>query len=267
MWPILFEINGIKVKNYWVFMLLAYFLGGLVIYLLSRKETNRKELIFFILLISLGGFIGARLNYVLLNLDFYLPNPKEILLFYKGGFTSYGGIILGLITALIYLKYFLKKNNEEIKKWLDKGMLGFLFGHFIGRIGCFLNGCCYGKPSVFFLSLIFPALNDNTYRHPTQLYESFGYFLIYLFLLKKYFQKKEKTNGLTFAFGLFFHELIRFLVEFLRENSLYILKTKFLQLSAAQLVSLILMIISLFLFYIFKKTKIEKEESPQENEK
>ena len=267
MWPILFEINGFQIKSYWVFMFLAYLLGGLVIYLLSRKETERKKLIFFILIISLAGFLGARLNYILLNLNFYFSNPKEILLFYKGGFTSYGGIILGLLTAFLYLKYYLKKNIEEIKKWFDKGMLGFLFGHSIGRIGCFLNGCCYGKPSLFFFSLIFPALKDNTYRHPTQLYESFGYFLIYLVLLKKYLQKQEKTNGIIFAFGLFFHELTRFLVEFLRENSLYILKTKFLQLSAAQLVSLILMIISLFLFYIFKKTKIEKEESPQENEK
>lgn len=262
MWPILFKINNLEIKSYWVFMFLAYFLGGLIFYFLARETLKKRDLIVFILVLALSGFVGARLNYVLLNLDFYLKNPYEILLFYHGGFTSYGGFIGGLIAAFCYLKYVLKQKNEEIKKLFDQGMLAFLFGHSLGRIGCFLNGCCYGKPSASFLSVILPALKDNIFRHPTQLYESFGYFFVYLFLLKKYF-KKELNNGLFFGWGLFLHELIRFIVEFFRENKSYISYIFFgeeIKISPAQLASLILIIISLLIINLFQKSKTLKEE-------
>ncbi len=255
MLPTLLTINGFKIESYWVLMFLSYFFAGLILYFLGRKRNfPAKELISFILIVSIFGFIGARLCYILLNPNIYFSQPIKILMFWQGGFTSFGGIILGIITGLLYLKFGLKKNTEEIKKWLDIGMLAFLFGHGIGRIGCFLEGCCYGKTTASLFGVIFPSLNDGIYRHPTQLYESFGYFLTY-FLLLAQSNRKNILNGSIFGWGLFFHELVRFIVEFFRENTLYFLQLPHLTLSSAQLVDIILMVMSLIFLHYFVYSK------------
>ncbi len=258
--PILFTIFNINFKSYWVFMFLAYFLGGIIIYLLSpEKERKNKEIIKFIFVIAIFGFLGARINSIILNWSYYKNHLIDILLFYKGGFTSFGGIILGLIAGFFYLKFILKKSLKELASLFDIGMLGFLFGHFIGRIGCFLNGCCYGKPSTFFLTMIFPALEDNVYRHPTQLYEAFGYVFVY-FVLLNLFLKNKHFPGFIFSLGLIFHEIVRFIVEFYRENQLYLYRGQTFQLSTAQGVNLILIIFGL-IFYFYFQSKLGKKNS------
>ena len=104
----------------------------------------------------------------------------------------------------------------------------------------------------------FPFKKNDIYRHPTQLYESFGYFLTY-FLLLAQSNRKNILNGSIFGWGLFFHELVRFIVEFFRENTLYFLQLPHLTLSSAQLVDIILMVMSLIFlhYFVYNKIKIE----------
>lgn len=260
MYPILFEIGNVNIKSYWVFTFLAYFLGGVLIYLLSlsKKEFKKQEIILFIFIIAFFGFMGARINSIFLNWPYYKNHLIDILLFYKGGFTSFGGIILGLLSGFWYLKFVLKKNLKELLDFFDIGMLGFLFGHSIGRIGCFLNGCCYGIPSTFFTTVIFPALKDNVFRHPTQIYESFGYLLSYLILLK--YLKRKPFSGFIFSLGLILHEGVRFIVEFYRENTLFLYKNISFKLSLAQGINLVLIILGLICYFYFQ-SKLGKKNS------
>ena len=95
----------------------------------------------FAFVILVGGILGGRLFYSILNFDFFLDNPQEIFMLWHGGLVWYGGFFGGLISASVYLK--LKK--KPFFKTADMVVPFVALGHAIGRIGCFLNGCCYGR--------------------------------------------------------------------------------------------------------------------------
>ena len=88
-----------------------------------------------------------------------------------------------------------------------------MIGYSIGRIGCFLNGCCYGLPTNLGMGVKFPSLALK--RYPTQLFTSFGAFIIFLILLKV--DSRKKFYGKTFCWTLILYGVLTFFVEFLRD--------------------------------------------------
>ena len=155
----------------------------------------------------------------------------------------------------------LKNNREKIGKWLDVIIFGMLLGHSIGRIGCFLNGCCYGIITNVPWAIKNLSLEDNLLRHPTQLYEAFSYLLIFV-LLYFYFKEIKLKNGSLFFIGTALHSLARFIIEYFRFNTDFIYQGKisYLTLTYAQLTALIIIMISfLILFKInYRKQKKDK---------
>ena len=141
----------------------------------------------------------------------------------------------------------LKKNKKETGKWLDIIIFGVLAGHSIGRIGCFLEGCCYGITTNLPWAIKNPSLRDNLLRHPIQLYESLCYLLIFL-LLYFYSKKMKLKNGSLFLIGVALHSLARFIIEYFRYNTDFIYKGEiwYTTLNYAQLTALIIITISLF---------------------
>ncbi|WP_413853985.1 prolipoprotein diacylglyceryl transferase, partial [Candidatus Ruminimicrobium bovinum] len=203
MYPELFTICGFTVYTYGICIATGFFVAMQYVVLNSKIANISKNQIydlFFYLIVF--GILGARLFYVLTEMNYFIKHPVEIIQIWKGGLVYYGGFISSLIFGIWYLY----KKHINIKKVLDTFAPAIALGHVFGRLGCFFSGCCYGKECDFFLSI------DN--RYPTQLFEAFGNLIIFILLHR--FNKSKHKNGQIFVLYLFFYSLLRFFVEFLR---------------------------------------------------
>lgn len=247
MHPEIFKIGNLTGYSYGLFMALAFCIGIFI----ARKEAKRKkiepehilDLAFFIIV---GSIIGARLYYILFyNPAIFIKTPLEIFKVWRGGLAIHGGILGGLLAGVLFCKI------RKISLWRlsDTISPSIILGQAIGRIGCFLNGCCYGIPTKFFLGIRFPkgSLPDLAYGglrvHPTQLYEAILDFISFLILWA--LRKKVKFDGELFLLYLMSYSVIRLSLSNLRGDSLYLWET---DIRVAQVVSIIIFLISLGLF-------------------
>ena len=235
------DLGFIKIYVYSICVFLGIITASFIIYKESNKNNLDKDelfdLIFYTLIL---GILGARVYYVLFNLDYYLSNPKEIIAIWNGGLAIHGGIITGLLVVLVYCK----KKNINTLKMLDIGVVGVIIAQAIGRWGNFFNGEAYGPVTTMahLKSLLIPNFIikgmyiDGAYHIPTFLYESIWCFLgfIIMILLRKY--KKLRLGTLT-GFYLIWYGIERFFVEILRTDSLMLFNIK-----VAQIVSIIFII-------------------------
>ncbi|MCX5714008.1 MAG: prolipoprotein diacylglyceryl transferase, partial [Candidatus Omnitrophica bacterium] len=154
---------------------LAFVVGQFLAARQSRKEKLSPETVFnFLFLSVIAGIAGARIFYVLENIRYYLADPVEIIMFQHGGLSWFGGLILGGFCGLLYLK----KKNMPVYQLLDLVVPFLALAQAIGRIGCLLNGCCYGKPSEW--GFYFPG--SGQILIPTQAYSSLALIVIFFVL-------------------------------------------------------------------------------------
>ncbi len=250
MHPILFKIGNFAIYSYGVVIAFSICFVSFLLLRQGRKEGLPEEaLLNIIFLIVITGLFGARLLHILVHFAYYLHYPLEIIAIRHGGMAAQGGLIFGLIAAIFFLRH---RANLPTLRVLD------LFGTYIplaqaiGRIGCFLNGCCYGKETDFFLAVKFPF--DNLPRHPTQLYYSFSNFLIFLILLVLWKKRKSLSSwakdGNIMLFYFMFYSISRYGVDFLRGN----LNPVFFFLYPTQVISFFVFLIAgaLFIFQLIR---------------
>lgn len=216
MYPLLFEFGPFKVYSYGFFVALGFIVSTYLAGLEAQKKNIHPEKILNLALgLVISGILGARLLYVLQDLKFYINYPGEILMLHRGGLSFYGGFIL----ATIFAVFFLKRQNLAIFKTFDMVCPYLSLAQAIGRIGCFLNGCCYGKPTSSVFSVYFPG--EDIARHPTQLYSSMG--LLSMFIILRIFQAKadEKSHfaGQIFLLYCLLYSFMRFFMEYLRGDN------------------------------------------------
>jgi phosphatidylglycerol:prolipoprotein diacylglycerol transferase len=145
-------------------------------------------------------------------MSYYCRRPLEILSLRNGGLAVEGAVIAALIFLQIYSK--IKKFN--LNEMLDIVALPVPLGQAIGRLGCFLNGCCYGKPTEFFWGVRFPYLSEKV--HPTQLYYLITYLALFFILGVLY--KKRLKPGIVFTSYILGFALIRYIIDILRGDLL-----------------------------------------------
>ncbi|MDD3804365.1 MAG: prolipoprotein diacylglyceryl transferase [bacterium] len=259
------HINGFVLTSYGVMQALA-FLGGLVVlYFMSKREKIDKDRLFDMAIwIIIGGVLGARVWFVIENFRYYSHDIPSVIKIWEGGMVFYGGLIGGFSAGIIYLK----RNHLDIEQVGDITVPAFALGIFIGRIGCFLNGCCYGKVShscgVSFPKdspAYFEQMSQGMIPHnattslpviPTQLIESFSCLVIFAILLLMY--NKRKFKGEIFYSFFVFYGLERFLLDYLRHYSREAMILKVFSLS--QITSLILIIAGgAMLFSSYKRNR------------
>ncbi|MBR3230392.1 MAG: prolipoprotein diacylglyceryl transferase [Bacilli bacterium] len=254
------NLGFISIHLYSICLMIAVIIG----YNLIVKESVRhgfdfeeaSNMMFYAIIF---GIIGARIYYVLFNLDYYLTSPLSVFKVWEGGLAIHGGIIAGFLTIL----YFCKKKKYNLLLVLDFIVVGLIIAQAIGRWGNFFNGEAHGPITTlsYLKSLYLPRFIikgmyiDGNYYIPTFLYESLwcllGFIIMYLVRNKKF----VKVGYIT-SFYFIWYGIERFFVESLRTDSLM-----FLNLKVAQLVSLFMIIIGIFIFvYCFKKSNIYKEE-------
>jgi phosphatidylglycerol:prolipoprotein diacylglycerol transferase len=225
--PIAFSLGPVEVAWYGVIIAV----GILVALFLASREAERlgldDELVTDIALWVVPlGFIGARLYYVLFELDYYLQNPGQIIAIWNGGLAIYGGIIGGVL-AIIWFS-----NRKNLPVWLifDIAAPSVMIAQAIGRWGNFVNQEAHGgEVSREFLEnlqlpeFIINQMNiDGTYYHPTFLYESVWNVIGFVIVL--YLRRKPNLfkRGEVALFYIAWYAFGRFFIEGMRTDSLYI---------------------------------------------
>ncbi len=191
----------------------------------------------------LGVVLGGRLGYVLFyKFDDYLAHPLAIFEVWQGGMSFHGGLIGVILMMLFFARrrgYSLLSIGDFIAPLIPLGLAA-------GRLGNFINGELWGRPTDQPWGMVFPGAGDDTPRHPSQLYEM-GLEGFVLFALVWWFARKPRPAGQVGAVFLAGYGLFRFLVEFTREPDDYLgLLTG--GLSMGQILSLPMILAGLALF-------------------
>lgn len=256
MQPILFQFGPITLRYYGLMYAIALFLGILIIKKTLKIKNIKIEnelLTDFIIYTFFAAIIGARIYYVLFNLDYYLAQPSEIIAIWHGGLAIHGGII----GAFLFGIFLATKKNLPKKELADSCSLAAILGQAIGRLGNFFNGDAFGLPTSKPWGIIFPLESPagqafpGLATHPVMFYEALGNLLAFIFLYHHY---KKSKSGTTTALYLISYSLIRFVVSFFRADSLM-----FFNFRVAQLISIFGIIIGLFLLHHFSKIEIKNK--------
>ena len=253
--PILLDLGFMEIRWYSVLILVAFTIGYLLVSSRCKKEGISSvfitDLCFYLIIFCI---LGARIYYCLFNLDYYSKNLLDIFKIWEGGLAIHGGIIAGILTIYLYTR----KKEIPILKLLDIFAPALVLGQAIGRWGNFFNMEAYGPATTLSTleNLHIPQFIidgmyiDRVYHHPTFLYESMGCLIIFIIimLLRNIIgiKKGQITSIYFISYGI-----IRFLIESLRQDSLM-----FFNLKVAQLISILMIIIGL---YLFIKPYIKKE--------
>jgi len=215
--PEIFHLGPISVRWYGFLFAMAFVAGYFIMTWVFKKEKRpQPDLEQLSVYMIFGTVIGARLGHCLFyNPTYYLSNPIEILKVWEGGLASHGAAIGILVAVYLFSK---KKKNYSFLWIIDRIVIVVaLAGTFI-RLGNLFNSEIIGKPTDVVWAFIFTSVDDLP-RHPTQLYESIAYLIIFFILIFIYYKGLEKNrSGLLFGLFLILVFTFRFFIEFLKEN-------------------------------------------------
>lgn len=230
MLPILFNSSHFTLYSYPLFMGLAWGVGYyLTKYLFDKSEEDSSRLFRLFAGVFISSWIGAKAFFLIFSSQHKIYQYLYADYFWLGGgFVFYGGLILGLSFYLLY-SLGLKKFNFEKSYLLIPGIL---FGHAIGRVGCFLTGCCYGSQC----NLPWAIMMDGEYRHPVQLYEALALFGLGYLSLRWIALKKKNLYIVTHY--VIIYSALRFVLEFFRGDE--VRGVYWFSLSTSQVISVIL---------------------------
>ncbi len=214
----------LSIRWYGVLMATAMALGLWLAYREAvRRGENAEELLKAAEFAIIGGLIGARLYYVLFNLDYYQSQPWwRTFAVWEGGLAIHGGLIAGLLTGGGYIKL----RGLPLLRFLDIVAPSLALGQAIGRWGNFFNEEAFGRPTDLPWKLFIsephrpPNLVDVQYFHPTFLYESLWDLGVFLVLVGLFRRRLQRAPGATFLAYLGLYSIGRFWVEGLRMDSL-----------------------------------------------
>lgn len=253
MLPELFRIGDFPIRSYGLLLMLGVMVA---VWMTARRAPRyglKSETALDILLWALiPGILGARAAFIAQNWDYYGEDVSRILTFRFEGLTSFGGFIFGALGVLLYCQ--IKK--VPARQLGDAAAVPLLVANAIGRIGCFLNGCCYGRPTDAWYGVDFGLGITNT---PAQLIETF-LCLTFAFTLSRT-EGRMRSSGQVMVVGFFLLALSRFIYEFWRggtteEANLGIATGEFVTGAAvtqAQVMTLIVMAVMVGLFVLYQR--------------
>jgi phosphatidylglycerol:prolipoprotein diacylglycerol transferase len=213
MHPILFSFGPFTLRSYGVLMAVSFLLGIWLALRLNRRAGRPDEVMLDLsTAIMLGAVVGARALYVVVMWPDYAQAPLDILKVWEGGLVYYGG----LIGAGLASYFWLRSKGHPIWAYGDVVAPGLALGQVTGRLGCWFNGCCYGREDHAH-GVIFPALMDGVPHLPVMLYEAA--FCLALAGALYLFWPRRKFDGQVFWLYVLAYALFRFGIEFLRGDA------------------------------------------------
>ncbi|MBR7139163.1 MAG: prolipoprotein diacylglyceryl transferase [Lentisphaeria bacterium] len=255
--PIALQIGSLSIRWYGVMAALGL-LAATVILNSNRKYINmtKEQCSNAIIVALIAGVLGARIFYVVQFFDLYRDNLVEIIRIDRGGLVYYGGFILAVVALFVYSRI---EKIDFVRMW-DGFAPALAVAHTFGRIGCFLNGCCYGKPTEFFTGIAYPAGSDPARRygeaplHPVQLYEAAENLLcavLYFYLVRK------APRGVAVSSYFIIYGVLRFVNEFARGDHKLIWNL----FTPAQLIGIVLITAGTIMLTVF----LRRRELPSAN--
>jgi len=251
-----FSLGSITV--YWYGIIIALAIAFSYFYFIRpsalRLKINDDKLSSLIILVILCGIVGARLGYVVQFIGSYSENWWQIFYVWNGGVSIHGALIGGALAIL----WWGRRNKINAKKLLDAFSPAVIFAMALGRLGNFYNQELYGRPSSAFWKMYLPParrpeeLINSDFFHPVFLYEMIFDLLILAILLAV--QRKKTKPGAVFVLFIFLYSLARFITEFWRYNENYY----FFNLSLAQIVSVVLIVVSTTAYLLISRSTRNK---------
>ncbi|MFQ6673487.1 MAG: prolipoprotein diacylglyceryl transferase [Fidelibacterota bacterium] len=219
MYPILFKIGSFSVPTVGLFHATAFLVGSWwTVREARRVGMEAQKVLDFLFVIIVWSVIGARIFSVLFdgNLRFYLHNPHEILMVWKGGLTFYGGFLFGLTAGVWYA------SHHNLSKWeiADVVAPAVALGAAVGRLGCFASGDSFGKPTGLPWGVIFgnpmALAPTGIALHPTQIYSVITNLAVLGMLL--WWRKRQQFKGELFLVFVILYAITRSVVEVFRND-------------------------------------------------
>ncbi len=215
MFPNLFSIGPFTLHTYGLLVATGFLAGILITIRMGKSRGIPSQQVmdmgFFIII---SAIIGSRLLYVLINIPYYIEKPLDVFKIWQGGLVFSGGLIGVVLVSALYVR----KRNITLWQMADLWSPAIALGQAIGRIGCLMAGCCYGKPTSSELGIVFTDPQClaplNIPLHPTQIYSSISGFVIFAVLLV--LQSKRRFDGQVFLWFLILHSTARLFIERLR---------------------------------------------------
>lgn len=245
--PVLFYIGSFPLRSYGLLVAAAFVLG----LFLTRRRAGKCgldpdmiiDMVFFVILASIAG---ARLTYVVAHWGYYATDIARAFKVWDGGLTLYGGVTAGVIVGFLFFR------RRGLDPWLgvDLAAPALALGIGIGRLGCFLNGCCFGHECHLPWAVTFPAgsgaadIFPGIALHPTQIYESLAAFAVMGVLL--IVDRKKPFDGFLLTLLLILLATYRLFVDPLRyyPSISMVIQRGTLSLTRNQLFGLVVILVS-----------------------
>jgi len=214
--PVAFAVGPFAVRWYG----LAYVAGFVFAALVMRELDTRwkvglstDDMLDIVLVAVVGLIAGARLGYVLFyGVGSYWSDPLSIFAFWDGGMSFHGGLVGILLAGALVAR---RKGIPPLRLF-DMGAVGAPIGLFFGRIGNFINGELWGRPTDAAWGMVFPRAPGDLPRHPSQLYEALLEGLV-LFVVLWILSRKKREDGFILGVMIGLYGAFRIFIEFFRE--------------------------------------------------
>jgi phosphatidylglycerol:prolipoprotein diacylglycerol transferase len=217
MHPVLLKIGPLRIAAYGTMLAVAFGVG----IWLARREARRlkmdpERVTDLGLVVLVCSVVLARLVYVALHWHYFAGHPGEIVQVWTGGLSFHGGLLGGVLGVGVYARL------SKLGFWRlgEVCTPSIPLGYAITRMGCFLNGCCYGAPTSLPWALRFHLAPDRPEltvpSHPAQLYASALSLVLFAALMR--LRRRPHADGQLFAWYLMGYGLVRIVVEYFRRG-------------------------------------------------
>ena len=268
MHPTLLKFGSFQIHSYGLLLAIA-FLVAIQIFVVRGKRRGIPEdaLHTVSLVLLILAIVGGRGLFVLTHWSDYSADPLGILRLWEGGLMLYGGYVLAIAGGIAYVR----RAKLPLWKVADAAAPAMVLGVGIGRIGCFLNGCCFGLPTHASWGVQFPPgsyssfVFPGSHLHPSQLYMVLAGFLLFVVLLR--LDRKPHFDGYLFWMAVALDSVLRFGIDFTRyyDATSFLGKVGGLSFNINQILSVALFLTSMVMLRILSRRRTEAVGAPPQS--
>ena len=265
MHPEVLNLGFLHLRSYGVMMALAFVVGTFLALREARRLGLDEDKVVNVILITLiASVFGARMLYVLEHLSEFRREWTSALALWQGGLTLYGGIVAGVFAGLLAAR------RMGLPVWITADALtpALAIGTMFGRVGCFLNGCCYGRPTTLPWGVVFPHDSFATLEfgdqpvHPSQLYNALAGLL--LFLLFQFTRKRFKVPGVMFWTFIVLFAIVRIPLDMTRtyEADAVLMHIGLAEITESQLMSVGMILFGVLMILRLRRAAPQRRPTP-----